>query len=50
MSYILSYCSSLTSLNLSNFNTNKVGIFYNYSSLTPLNLDNFNINNVINMN
>ena len=50
---MFSYCYSLTSLNLSNFNTNKVtnmsGMFWNCSSLTSLNLSNFNTNNVINM-
>ena len=46
-------CSSLTSLNLSNFNTNNVidmrYMFYECSSLTSLNLSNFNTNNVIDM-
>ena len=46
-------CSSLTSLNLSNFNTNNVtnmyGMFYDCSSLTSLNLSNFNTNNVTDM-
>ena len=46
-------CSSLTSLNLSNFNTNNVtnmdSMFYNCSSLTSLILTNFNTINVINM-
>ena len=46
-------CSSLTSLNLSNFNTNNVKdmsyMFYSCSSLNSLNLSNFNTNNVINM-
>ena len=41
-------CSSLTSLDLSNFNTNKVttmiGMFRECSSLTSLNLSNFNTN------
>ena len=50
---MFSNCSSLTSLNLSNFNTNNVtnmsGMFYNCSSLTSLNLSNFNTNNVTNM-
>ncbi len=45
--------SSLTYLNLSNFNTNNVNnmsyMFYNCSSLTSLNLSNFNTNNVTNM-
>ena len=43
-------CSSLTSLDLSNFNTNNVTnmsyMFSNCSSLTSLNLSNFNTNNV----
>ena len=43
-------CSSLTSLNLSNFNTNNVTnmsyMFNKCSSLTSLNLSNFNTNNV----
>ena len=46
-------CPSLTSLDLSNFNTNNVKymdrMFYNCSSLTSLNLSNFNTNNVTNM-
>ena len=46
-------CSSLTSLNLSNFNTNNVTnmgyMFFNCSSLTSLNLSNFNTNNVTDM-
>jgi surface protein len=50
MSYMFSECTSLPSLNLSNFNTNNVnnmsGMFYNCSSLTFLNLCNFNTNNV----
>ena len=53
MSYMFSYCSSLTSLNLSNFNTNNVknmsAMFIGCSSLTSLNLSNFNTNNVKNM-
>ena len=53
MSYMFSSCYSLTSLNLSNFNTNNVTnmshMFSNCSSLTSLNLSNFNTNNVINM-
>ena len=40
MSYMFYYCSSLTSLDLSNFNTNNVtdmrSMFYNCSSLTSL--------------
>ncbi len=46
-------CSSLTSLNLSNFNTNNVkamnGMFYKCSSLTSLNLSNFNTKKVTEM-
>ena len=53
MSYMFSKCSSLNSLNLSNFNTNNVKymseMFSNCSSLTSLNLSNFNTNNVKNM-
>jgi len=48
------YCSSLTYLDLSNFNTNNVKdmsyMFCYCSSLTSLNLSNFNTNNVKNMN
>ena len=47
---MFSYCSSLISLNLSNFKTNNVKdmsyMFYNCSKLTSLNLSNFNTNNV----
>ena len=46
-------CSSLTSINLSNFNTNNVtnmyGMFYGCRSLTTINLSNFNTNNVTNI-
>ena len=46
-------CSSLNSLNLSNFNTNNVinmkSMFCDCSSLTSLNLSNFNTNNVNDM-
>ena len=53
MSYMFSNCSSLPSLNLSNFNTNNVKdmnhMFSSCSSLTSLNLSNFNTNNVNNM-
>ena len=46
-------CYYLTSLNLSNFNTNNVksmnGMFYNCYCLTSLNLSNFNTNNVKDM-
>ena len=51
--FIFYDCSSLTSLNLSNFNTNNVinmnNMFHNCSSLTFLDLSNFNTNNVTNM-
>ena len=53
MIYMFNKCSSLTSLNLFNFNTNNVtnmyGMFSQCSSLTSLNLSNFNTNNVTNM-
>ena len=46
-------CNKLTSLNLSNFNTNNVNnmsyMFSFCSSLTSLNLSNFNTNNVKDM-
>ena len=46
-------CSSLTNLNLSNFNTQKVTnmeyMFKGCSSLTNLNLSNFNTQNVTDM-
>ena len=46
-------CSSLISLNFSNFNTysiiNMNGLFYNCTSITSLNLSNFNTKNVTNM-
>ena len=46
-------CKSLTSLNLSNFNTNNVKnmnhMFCNCSSLNSLDLSNFNTNNVKDM-
>ncbi len=51
--WIFSYCFSLTSLNLSNFNINNVTdmscMFAACPSLTSLNLSNFNINNVTDM-
>ena len=51
--YKFCYCSSLTNLNLSNFNTQNVinmnFMFCNCSSLTNLNLSNFNTQNSINM-
>jgi surface protein len=50
---MFSECSSLTNLNLSNFNTQNVTdmswMFYNCSSLTNLKLSNFNTQNVTNM-
>ena len=53
MSSMFYDCSSLTSLNLSNFNTNNVTnmshMFFKCSSLTSLNLSNFNTNNVTDM-
>ena len=46
-------CSSLTNINLSNFDTNNVTnmehMFSGCSSLTNINLSNFNTNNVIDM-
>ena len=46
-------CSSLTTINLSNFNTQNVTnmsfMFYHCSSLTNINLSNFNTQNVTNM-
>ena len=51
--YMFFNCNKLTSLNLSNFNTNNVKdmsrMFSCCSSLTSLNLSNFNTNNVNNM-
>ncbi len=53
MSYMFYNCSSLTSLDLSNFNTlnvnNMNSMFYNCSSLSSLNLINFNTNNIKNI-
>jgi len=53
MNYMFFNCSSLISLNLSNFNINNVinmsYMFYNCSSLISLNLSNFNTNKVNNM-
>ena len=53
ISYMFQLCSSLTSLNLSNFNTNNVqnmrSMFSECSSLTSLDLSNFNTNNVQDM-
>ena len=46
-------CSSLTKIDLSNFNTNNVTnmgcMFYGCSSLTNIDLSNFNTNNVTNI-
>ena len=51
--FMFSCCSSLTYLNLSNFNTEKVtnmgSMFYDCSSLKNLNLSNFNTDNVTDM-
>ena len=53
MSCLFKGCKSLTNINLSNFNTNKVtnmsGMFYECSSLANIDLSNFNTNNVIDM-
>lgn len=47
------YCSKLTSLDLSNFNTSKVtnmsDMFYGCSKLTSLNLSSFDTSDVTNM-
>ena len=43
MSYMFANCSSLTSLNLSYFNTNNVN---NMSYICSINVINFNTNNV----
>ena len=52
-SYMFSVCSKLTSLDLSNFNTQNVTdmrfMFYKCSSLTSLNLNNFNTEMVTDM-
>ena len=54
MSYMFNECYSLTSLELSNFNTINTEdinyIFRQYSSLSSLNLSNFNTINVKDMN
>jgi len=51
--YMFSGCSSLTNIDLSNFNSNNVinmsFMFSGCSSLSNINLSNFNSNNVINM-
>ena len=53
MTYMFNGCSSLTTLDLSSFNTSKVTnmktMFQNCSSLTTLNLSNFNTSSVTNM-
>ena len=53
MSFIFNKCSSLTNINLSNFNTQDVNnmgfMFCKCSSLTNINLSNFNTQNVIHM-
>ncbi|MBE6283490.1 MAG: BspA family leucine-rich repeat surface protein [Mediterranea massiliensis] len=53
MSYMFNNCSSLTSLDLSNFNTSKVtnmnGMFRGCSSLESLDLSSFNTGNVTSM-
>ena len=53
MDYMFSDCSSLTSLDVSNFNTSNVtnmGSMFSYcSSLTSLNVSNFDTSNVTNM-
>ena len=50
MAYMFSYCESLTSLDLSSFDTRNVmymeGMFYECSSLTSLDLSSFNTENV----
>ena len=53
LDYMFNGCSSLTNIDLSNFNTNNVTdmsfMFNGCSSLTNINLSNFNTNNVTNM-
>ena len=53
LDWMFSECSSLTNINLSNFNTNNVTnmryIFYKCSSIKNINLSNFNTNNVKDM-
>ena len=50
---MFSYCSSLTNIDISNFNTNNVkdmrSMFSGCSSLTNINLSNFNTNNIKDM-
>ena len=54
ISYMFSYCSSLTSLDLSNWDTSNVtsmtSMFYNCNNLTSLDLSNWNTSNVTKMN
>ena len=51
--YIYYECTSLTNIDLSNFNTNNItnmsNMFSGCASLTDINLSNFNTNNVTNM-
>lgn len=51
--YMFDYCTNLTSINFSNFNTSKVTsmsyMFYNCTSLTSLDLSNFDTSNVTNI-
>ena len=53
MSSMFSHCKSLSSLDLSNFNTQNVTdmvyMLYNCKSLSSLDLSNFNTQNVIDM-
>ena len=53
MNYMFYNCLYWRSLNLSNFNIDKVNnisyVFYNCSSLTSINVTNLNINNVTDM-
>ena len=53
INYIFYECSSLTNINLSNFNTNNVNnmscMFLGCSSLKDINISKFNTNNVTNM-
>ena len=54
MAGMFSYCKSLTSLNLSSFNTSNVTkmntMFFSCKSLTSLNLSNFDTSKVTDMN
>ena len=53
MGWMFEVCSSLTNINLSNINTNKVtdmsNMFCGCNSLTNIDLSNFNTQNVTNM-